>query len=281
MSKVIRSSAYAFLIFHLLYFVTACSGSDSGSGALPSETQIPKETDKAENVRSLQIEGNIIKGPVKNAQVDIYTLENGVVNTASLVTVYSDAAGKFDAQIEVSGTSSMLFVKASGLGGQETTMLCDAAQCGSTEIVKGEDSNTDGVISFGESVYLSEAFELSTAVAIPDNSDSLGFSITPLTHVAVVQAEKEGDLSAKNIERHMALLASLMNLPASLSQMTAVGANEFSAESGTESELDKDTLTYSVYSAVFAEYANAKQLSIEAAIQDISQNLYSQADGGT
>ncbi|MBX2858637.1 MAG: hypothetical protein KTR17_08240 [Cellvibrionaceae bacterium] len=262
-------------VFCSAVFISACSG--SGSSGLPSKTKVEDETEStADKPSVLSISGNIVKGTVKNAQVDFYLVREGLVDSAPLATVYSDDTGEFSAQLDMSDTADLILITAVGLGNQQTQMLCDAAQCGTTQILDAVDSNDDGLITWGETLYLSEAFHLSTAVVIPENSDTLRTSVTPLTHIAVSQARNQALLTRESVEMYMQRLATLMNLPTTLTQLTAINSArlaELIAAGGAE--LEDSAFIYSVYAGMFAEYANQHQLTIEAAIQDVEDRLFS------
>ena len=264
-------------IFCSLLLLSGCSGSDSGR--LPSANRIeatPQPTPPAS--AKLLVNGNVVKGTVKNAHVEFYLLQQGVDEPQFIDSTFTDDLGEFTIEIPIPSditAADLILIKALGQGNQQTEMVCDAAQCGSLKVIDGIDSNNDGLITFGENLYLSEAFELSTAVSVPASGDHLNVSITPLTHIAVNQARKVDQLTREGVQSYMQYLASLMNLPTTLTQLSAIdSARLVEVIANGNAEAQKGSIIYSVYSAMFAEYANQNELTIEAAIQEISEGLF-------
>lgn len=244
--------------------ISGCSSSDKSPSrnALSNQQQSPDI-----GVTQTEISGNVIKGAVKNADVYFYSLGDDGVSKTPFTNTKTDSNGAFSVTIPSSTLSDAVYVEVQAAADGSSQMICDAEICGSSS--DGEDANGNGHIDFGELVNLSDDFRLSGAVTNFKNSENLSVSVTPISHLALQRAKRKGKLDADTINNEMNELAALLNLPATLSQLTAVDITRLPA-----GDPALDSIRYSLYSAAIAGYAHNHKLTLAAALKKIDEELF-------
>ncbi|MCR6653398.1 MAG: hypothetical protein NVV73_18710 [Cellvibrionaceae bacterium] len=244
--------------------ISGCSSSDKSPSrnALSNQQQSPDI-----GVTQTEISGNVIKGAVKNADVYFYSLGDNGVSKTPFTNTKTDSNGAFSVTIPSSTLSDAVYVEVQAAADGSSQMICDAEICGSSS--DGEDANGNGHIDFGELVNLSDDFRLSGAVTNFKNSENLSVSVTPISHLALQRAKRKGKLDADTINNEMNELAALLNLPATLSQLTAVDITRLPA-----GDPALDSIRYSLYSAAIAGYAHNHKLTLAAALKKIDEELF-------
>ena len=209
--------------------------------------------------------GNVFKGTVRNADVSLYAITNGIISTTPFNTVTSDEQGEFTAEVATNALPTSVYVTARAKNDGSTTMICDAKLCGVA--TEGVDSNGDGFITLGEPLTLDEDFIL-TGAFTPSNDDTWKASITPWSHAALKAVKNGQQLSIAQINQQFMAAANLLRLPMTLGQLTAA-----SPTSGFFDPNDKIAALYGIYSSVFATYAIENDLSISEAIEAITNSV--------
>lgn len=270
-------------VFAAVLSVLALAGcSDSNRNTRPSATAVTGGSEAEQpplEVEYTTIQGNVVKGRVSNAEINIHEIVDGQVDASPFATVYSNSEGAFTLDVPSRELSDLIYIEVLGAADGSTRMNCDARECGLVGTLEGEDSNADGIIGLGETVYLSPDFKLSTVISKFKNADRIDVSVTPLTHFAVQQAVAEGGVDLESMERHMYQLATLMNMPVTLSQMravdpTEVGSEGEAAERPASGRGDAGAVEYGLLSAAVAGIARRNDQTIEAAIEALSLSLY-------
>lgn len=250
--------------------ISGCSSSDkSPSRNAVSNQQKPQDM----QVSQTEINGNVIKGAVKNADVYFYSLSESGVAKTPFANTKTDDNGSFSITIPSKTLSDAIYVEVQAAADGSSKMVCDVDVCGLVGSARGEDTNGNGQFDFGETIELTDDFYLSGAITNFKNSESLQVSVTPISHLAVQRAKRKGKLDANSINIEMSELAALFNLPATLSQLTALDITRL-----PDGDPALDSIRYSLYSAAIAGYANRHQLSLTAALKKIEAELFD-ADG--
>lgn len=246
--------------------LSGCSSSDK----TPSRNAVsnPQQSPDTQ-VSQTEINGNVIKGAVKNADVYLYALTGDGIGSTPFASTKTDSNGAFSITIPSASLGDAVYVEVQAAADGSSTMTCDVEVCGAVGEVSGEDANGNGQLDFGELVNITEEFYLSGAITDFKNSESLQVSVTPISHVAVQKAKRKGKLDADSINKEFNSLAALFNLPASLSQITALDLTRLPGD-----KYDLDAIRYSLYSAAVAGYAKQHRLSIATAIEKIEAELY-------
>lgn len=270
--KLSRKSTTALLVLCTTssLLISGCSSSDknlnpSSNAASPSEQKNPA-------IASTTIIGNVIKGTVKNADVNFYLINENKIGNSPFARTKTDANGNFTLVMPNGNVSDSIFIEVSGAADGSSKMVCDAEICGVVGVVDGEDADGSGSFEFGEDITVSDDFRLSTIVSDYKNSPELRVSVTPISHFAVQRAKKKGDLSYQSIKAEMKNLADLLKLPKELSQVLAVDITRT-----LSGDLDRNSVRYSLYSAAVAAYAHKHRLPINAAIEKIDAELFDAA----
>lgn len=265
-----KGISFSFLSI-LLVFLVACS--DSRDNRKPSEdiTASPAPTQTASPSLQTVVSGRVVKGSVGNADVHFYRVDNNTIVRPSFAQTQTDAAGKFSVEIQQEALSELVYVEVMAAADGSTSMVCDAEFCGSTATIEGIDTDGDGRIGFGESVNLSPDFILSAVFTHHENSREISVNVTPISHVALQRAVQSGDLSQQNVLALMAQISALFDLPSSILQLPIIDISDSNPDTVPP---DSAAVTYGVLSAMFAAYANENNLTIEAAIEFMVDNLY-------
>lgn len=247
--------------------ISGCSSSDQS----PSRNAISPQnnTSGGMQVSQTEISGNVVKGTVKNADVYFYSIGDNKINAAPFATTKTDNNGSFSIRVPNGSASDVLYVEVLAAADGSSTMTCDAEVCGSTEDFEGDDENGNGQFDFGETIKLTDDFRLSTAVTNFKNSEHIGISVTPMSHLAMQHAKRTGKLDPASILHEMHTLANHLKLPKELSQLIAQDITNL-----VDGELDKHSILYSLYSSAIASYAHKNRISIASAIDKIDAKLY-------
>lgn len=253
--------------------LVGCSNSDNSRpsmGAVSNSVESPQDKPP---VTQRVVQGNIVKGLVDSAQINVYEIRGNKVSGSPVGTAQSDSSGHFELSLPADGLAEQLYIEAVGASGA-TRMRCDAETCGTLDVLNGDDADGNGVIGAGEWVHLSNEFRLTSVIPDTGSAESLNVSLTPLAHFATQRAVELGDMSRSGIQAQMQGLASALNLPTTLSQMTAVDVTSVASNGESPSAEQRNAFEYGLHSAAVARYASVHNLTIEEAIADIGRGLY-------
>ena len=158
----------------LVLTLAACGGGGDSDNAAPSQP-----SNSAPQPSTSTIQGNVVKGVVINGLVSAYSLENGAVG-ALVASTTTNQYGQF--QIQLTDYQGPLYIEVTP-NGSDTTMKCDSASgCGDYIGISESDTNSNGIIDFGETFPVPSDFNLTGAIA--NAADSSATSVTTLTHLA-------------------------------------------------------------------------------------------------
>lgn len=203
--------------------LAACGG--GGGGGSPS---------------SASVSGAAVKGILKNANVDLFKLEDGTIG-AKLAGTTTDASGKYSfSGVSYSGPA---LIRVSGK--PETTMVCDVLP------------DCDGV-AFGEDApFTSGALEAVTVVV----GGTVSVNVTPLTHLAAKKAEA-GGFSSSAVSLANSHVANLFGITGSLTALPAVDITKPTTLGAATAEAQKAALlAAALYAAAQAEGQSLDQLA--------------------
>ncbi|ADZ89606.1 hypothetical protein [Marinomonas mediterranea] len=148
--------------------VLAGCGGSSSSGSEDQQTE--------------SFTGGVFKGLMRNALVEVYSVESGTVSSTPFASVSSDDNGMY--RFDTSNMPDLVYVRVSGKDNELTLMQCDIAQCGSAS-TGSIDSDQDGVIAFGEWLTVDSSFELTGFFSSWDQADQP--TVSTVTHIVARQ----------------------------------------------------------------------------------------------
>lgn len=264
----------AVLLFSALSgtLLVGCSSGDSNSRPSSGLVNTVNETPEKPEVTQRVIQGNIVKGLVDGAHVNIYEVRDNQVSGSAIGSAVTDSNGRFEVSLPAQGVADLLYVEAVGASGSR--MRCDAESCGTVGVVSGEDSDGNGSIGSGEWLNLSDNFRLSSVISDFNGASSFNLSLTPLAHFATQRAIQLGEISRAGFQTQMQTLSSALNLPSTLSQLRAVDVTTVTYSDTSLSVDELGAIEYGLHSAAIARYAAVHQITIEEAISSIGEHLY-------
>lgn len=275
----LRTTRFISALVAAVLALNACS--DKRQPHKPSVTILDAPT-TAQSVPSVtKVSGNVVKGLVRNAQVNFYPVQDGERSTSVFASAVTDEFGRFELDLPAQQSSDVIYVEVVGAADGTSEMNCDAIICGTLPTLQGVDSNQDGSIGLGEVVRLSPDFKLSTVIFNFQQSETVSVSVTPLSHFAVEKAIADGSLSRENVQYYMQQIAALLNMPTTLSQMQAVDptvVDTLKAGLPEQGGADLNAVQYGVMNSAIAGMAAQRDKTIEQTIEEVSETLYNDDD---
>jgi len=169
----------------LAFIITGC-----GEQTLDEASEEILNSDKGDtlqNLGSVVLSGKAIKGVIENANVSVYVIKNGEINSELLATAHTDANGEFSVRIPRKHARRLLYLELTASNSElsPTMMTCDAfSGCG---IINGES------IQFGDSFPLTSDFLLRNVVKLEGHEEFMPAHFSPLRHMVVAQVEASSD----------------------------------------------------------------------------------------
>lgn len=213
-------------VLAMVSLLSACGGGGSSSGS-------SHEANPASSVQKATVKGTVSKGVIRNGVVTIYAIENGTA-TIQLASTTTNENGQFSALISNYDGPVYVEVTASS-SGTPTRMICDAAAgCGSFADGDALDTNSNGVIDFGESFDVSQDFLLTTS--LPSSQLNAQTSVSTLTHLATqLAAQYPQGLNDISIAVAMSQVQNLFGLEGNLLTLNAIDITNPTALAGASS----------------------------------------------
>lgn len=238
--------------------LTACGGGGGGSRSQGPDTP---------PVQSFSLNGTVSKGIISNGVVSVFAIEDGEVGRP-LATTVTNEVGQFHTTI--SGYTGPVYIRVTAAtSGAPTLMICDAANgCGSFSSASEHDSNSNGLIDFGERFPVGNDFELTSA--LPSAAVTTSTSVSTLTHLAAAYAGHfPQGLNDISIAVAMSQVQNLFGLGNNLLALKAIDlTNPDAVGSASPSELHYALLSSAIMGltndAAFAETLAALTFSFQA-----------------
>ena len=166
--------------------LSACGGG-GGGGSSPS------------GVSGVTLGGKAVKGIIKNGNVVAEELDTNGAVIRQVGNDTTDADGKYS--IEVNSSYEGGPIQITITAGVDTEMKCDIpAGCGSHAAGSTTDTDSDGVIDFGEWYKPGDGnLTMAALVAEAAANDTIGVNITPYTDLAARHAKTSGSLTASAV----------------------------------------------------------------------------------
>lgn len=223
---IIKKLTKTTVVAALSMAIVACGGGGGGGGAASST-----------------ISGTGMKGVLKDADVSLYAIENGVLSGTALATARTTADGKYS----FSGVNYRGPVLVQIKGNTTATMVCDIApDCGGTP-----------VIAFGADAPF-DSSNILEAVSVLSGS-SISINVTPLTYLAAQKAKSAG-FSESAIKLANSHIANLFGLTGDVSSLPVADVTG----SSTDASAQKTALLgAAVYAAARADGKTLDQLISE------------------
>lgn len=165
-------SPLGFLFLTALLALSGCGSSSSSGGKSPSPGQPPGPGDT--NGEQTQVIGEAVKGILKNAQVTAYELSAQGRRVGGLVgEARTDANGEYELALGDDYSGGMIEIEVTAL--EDTTMVCDASQCGAG--------------SRGDDIAVPQEFVLRTIAEKPADGNKVSAAVTAWTTMAANRAK--------------------------------------------------------------------------------------------
>lgn len=244
--KLIQTSSAVAMSSVLL---SACGGG-GGDGKKGGGDTDPKPSAK------IGIQGTAMKGIMKKATVEIFSVENGVASDTPIDTIQTDDNGLYTFQSNHSGP---ILVKVSG--DEDAMMTCDIAE--------GCDSNNDGNsdIAFGADFRIGETFTLEAVSNIEANK-AVTINVTPLTNLSAKQAKKAG-ISVDSIASANSQVANLFDLTGDITKIPTIDITKADQVKAADKQSQKNAvMASSLYAAAKADNQSLNDLASAFANQN-------------
>ncbi len=190
-SKCTLKNVVTTLLF--AFIITGCGEqtinekSEEILGEVSEEILNTNSGDTLQNLGSVVLSGKAIKGVIENANVSVYTVKHGKINSELLATAHTDANGEFSVRIPRKHARRLLYLELTASNSElsPTMMTCDAfSGCG---IINGES------MQFGDSFPLTSDFLLRNVVKLEGHEEFMPAHFSPLRHMVVAQVEASSD----------------------------------------------------------------------------------------
>jgi len=181
-----------------------------------SEEVLDSDTgDTLQNLGSVVLSGKAIKGVIENANISVYVIKNGNINSELLATAHTNANGEFSVRIPRKHARRLLYLELTASDSElsPTMMTCDAfSGCGQ---INGE------TIQFGDSFPLKSNFLLRNVVKLEGHVEFMPAHFSPLRHMVVAQAEASADgFTWNNVDSAGNQVAQLFSLETPIHKLT-------------------------------------------------------------
>jgi|GEM_PF-1264355 len=199
----------------LAFIITGCG--EQTLNEVSDEILSSDTGDTLQNLGSVVLSGKAIKGVIENANVSVYVIKNGEINSDLLATAHTNANGEFSVKIPRKHARRLLYLELTASNSElsPTMMTCDAfSGCGK---INGETTQ------FGDSFPLNNNFLLRNVVKLEGHEDFMPAHFSPLRHMVVAQVEASSDgFTWSNVDSAGKQVAQLFSLEASIHKLTPV-----------------------------------------------------------
>lgn len=228
--------AQSLLVSSFVALSVVLSGCGGGGGGSRSGGSAP----------SSDIEGAAVKGILKNADVAVYPVVDGVVDDEALQMTTTDDAGRYSLNLSYTGPALITIT-----GNADASMVCD--------VPAGCDDGEGGTAAFGADVPFGANMALE-AMAVLDGG-AVSINVTPLTHLAAAKARAAvlNDVAIRLANSHV---ANLFGVTGELTALPAVDITDTTALEGADANAQKGALlAAALYGAALEEGQTLDQLA--------------------
>ncbi|AJD49665.1 heme utilization/adhesion protein [Isoalcanivorax pacificus W11-5] len=228
--------AQSLLVSSLVALSVALSGCGGGGGGSRSGGTPP----------SSDIEGAAVKGILKQADVALYQIVDGMVADEALQTTTTDNAGRYSLDIDYTGPALITIT-----GNADATMVCD--------VPAGCDDGEGGTAAFGAEVPFGMDMTLE-AMAVLDGG-AVSINVTPLTHLAAAKARSAllNDVAIHLANSHV---ANLFGVTGELTALPVVDITDAAALEAANANAQKGALlAAALYGAALEEGQTLDELA--------------------
>lgn len=228
--------AQSLLVSSLVALSVVLSGCGGGGGSSRSGGTPP----------SSDIEGAAVKGILKQADVALYQIVDGMVADDALQTTTTDDAGRYSLDINYTGPALITIT-----GNADATMVCD--------VPAGCDDGEGGTAAFGADVPFGATMTLE-AMAVLDGG-AVSINVTPLTHLAAAKARAAvlNDVAIQLANSHV---ANLFGVTGELTALPVVDITDAAALEAANANAQKGALlAAALYGAALEEGQTLDELA--------------------
>ncbi|MGD8559928.1 MAG: hypothetical protein PVH04_09695, partial [Gammaproteobacteria bacterium] len=245
---------FSFLLFTLI--IVACGGGGGGGGGNSNPSAPAADTIVA---------GNAVKGVIKNARVEVFAIEDGIVGSLAIATTTTDSNGDYTITVSPGLTGSVLIkISNNNDPASPSTMTCDSVTgC----------NNSDGTFSFGDDMPLGD-LELTTVVASMTGGSTETAAITPFTHMAAAYAETlPGGLTSENIATANSKVGNMLGI----NNIVTTIPPDITASASAETSFNESKYAY--LSAAIVSLAESNYAGDIGTVIETLTNNYTSNDG--
>lgn len=238
--KLIQTSSVVAISSVLL---SACGG----SGGDKKDKDAGKD-DPVQNTK-VTLQGTAMKGIMKEATVQVFSIQNGQPSSTPIKTVSTDDKGAYQFESSHSGP---ILVKVSG--NDNAMMTCDIAE--------GCDSNNDGTknIDFGVDYEIPSNFTLE-AVSHVEANKTATINVTPLTNLAAKRAKDVG-ISVDSIASANSQVANVFQVTGDITKIPTIDITKADQVKSADKASQKNALmAASLFAAAKAEGKSLNDLA--------------------
>ena len=220
--------------------------------------------DTRQNLGSVVLSGKAIKGVVKNANVSVYVIKNGKINSELLATAHTNTNGEFSVRIPRKHARRLLYLELTASNSElsPTMMTCDAfSGCGQ---INGE------LIQFGDSFPLKSDFLLRNIVKLEGHEEFMPAHFSPLRHMVVAQVEASADgFTWNNVDSAGNQVAQLFSLETPVHKLTPV---DLTGDAETLNLATDEEIIAAIIDASFLNIGESPNYkAVEEVLSDLTQ----------
>lgn len=263
MLKKLKNTSEKIAISLLLAFIiTGC-----GEQTVNELTDEILNTDAGGNLQdlgSVVLSGKAIKGVIGNANVSVYVIKNGEIDSELLATAHTDSLGEFSVKIPRKHARRLLYLELTTSNSElsPTIMTCDAfSGCGE---INGE------IINFGDSFPLKPDFLLRNIVKLEGHEEFMPTHFSPLRHMVVAQIESTSEgFTWSNVDSAGIQVAQLFSLETPIHELTPVNLTSDDEELYLASD---EEIIAAIIDASFLNIGESPNYkSVEEVLSDLTQ----------
>jgi hypothetical protein len=246
----------------LVFILTGCG--EQTVNEVSEEILNSNTGDSLQNFGNVVLSGKAIKGVIENANVSVYLIKNGQINSELLATAHTDINGEFSVKIPRKHARRLLYLELTASNSElsPTTMTCDAyAGCGQ---INGE------TIQFGDSFPLNNNFLLRNVVKLEGHEEFMPAHFSPLRHMVVAQVEAAADgFTWSNVDAAGNQVAQLFSLQTPIHKLTPV---DLTGDVETLYLASDEEIIAAIIDASFLNIGESPNYkSVEQVLNDITQ----------